>query len=101
MENSMHDRFLHVRAPTQVRWKFVDQRNRFGDEREFQDFVHVLDEVNREILLNRRWNIGQILLVILRKNHDAYSSPMSREQLFLYASDWKHLPSQRDFPRHR
>src|SRR2546422_3164985 len=54
-----------------------------------------------EFVLDIRRDIGQILLIILRKNHGPNPCPMSSQQFLFHSSDWENLSSECDFSRHR
>ena len=63
-------------------------------QRDLQDFVHGLDEMNGHLRLDFRRNIRQIFFIVLRQNHGAQAEAVRGQQLFLHAADGQHFAAQ-------
>src|SRR5713226_7739721 len=70
-------------------------------QRVLQDFVHVLDLDQRDILQYLLRDLIDVLLVFLRHEDGLDAATMRREHLLLEPANRQHPPAQRDLARHR
>ena len=76
-----------------------NRRQRTG-QRNLQDLVHVLDEIDIERIEHVLGDIGEILLVVFRQDDVLQAGTVCRENLFLHATDRQDLAAERDLAGH-
>src|ERR1039458_4163823 len=76
------------------------QSHHFTLQRDFQNLIHGLHEIDLHGFLDGVRNVREILLVLPRDDCLQYAVPVRRHQLLLQSADGQHLATEGDFTGH-